>query len=114
MDLSFCLRRSRLATTPLARGGCSRSLGLRDTFASQLLTVGVQLGYVSAQLGHADLGTTATHYAKWCGDGEYRDPMVRREGEVPADFLARLESPPRVRPPTRRHLTISWTSWRAD
>ncbi len=67
---------------------------LRDTFASQLLTVGVQLGYVSAQLGHADLSVTALHYAKWCpgAEGTYRDPMVREEGEVPADFLARLES----------------------
>ena len=37
---------------------------------------------------HADLGTTAKHCAK--GDGEYRDPMLRLEGEVPADFLARL------------------------
>ena len=26
---------------------------LRDTYASQLLTAGVQLGYVSHQLGHA-------------------------------------------------------------
>jgi integrase len=31
---------------------------LRDTFASQLLTAGVQLGYVSSQLGHADAGVT--------------------------------------------------------
>ncbi len=68
---------------------------LRDTFASQLLTVGVQLGYVSAQLGHADLGTTARHYARWCGDADYNDPMVRDEAEVPADFLARLASPQR-------------------
>ncbi len=66
---------------------------LRDTFASQLLTAGVQLGCVSAQLGHADLSTTARHYAKWCGDAEYNDPMIRREGEVPADYLARLVSP---------------------
>ncbi len=71
---------------------------LRDTFASQLLTAGVQLGYLSAQLGHADLSTTARHYAKWCGDAEYNDPMARREGEVPADFLARLVSP--QRPPS--------------
>ncbi len=64
---------------------------LRDTFASQLLTAGVQLGYVSAQLGHANVSVTAEHYARWCGGEEtYRDPMVREEGEVPADFLARL------------------------
>ena len=65
---------------------------LRDTFASQLLTAGVQLGYVSAQLGHADVSVTAKHYAKWCGAEGYRDPMTRQPGEVPADFLARLES----------------------
>ena len=40
---------------------------LRDTFASQLITAGIQLGYVSKQLGHADLQVTAQHYARWCG-----------------------------------------------
>ena len=68
---------------------------LRDTFASQLLTCGVQLGYVSRQLGHADVAITARHYARWCGDDSYREPMALRAGEHPADFLARLvpESP---------------------
>jgi len=32
---------------------------LRDTFASQLLSSGVQLAYVASQLGHADVTTTA-------------------------------------------------------
>ena len=63
---------------------------LRDTFASQLLTCGVQLGYVSQQLGHADVAITARHYARWVGSEEYRDPMRRLPGEVPADLLARL------------------------
>ena len=40
---------------------------LRDTFASQLLTAGVQLGYVSGQLGHADVSVTTRHYARWAG-----------------------------------------------
>jgi integrase len=31
----------------------------RDTVASQLLTAGVQLGYVSQQLGRADVSVTA-------------------------------------------------------
>ena len=31
--------------------------GLRDTFASWLLSGGVQLAYVSVQLGHADVAT---------------------------------------------------------
>jgi integrase len=40
---------------------------LRDTFASQLLTAGVQLGYMSRQLGHSDVSVTARHYARWAG-----------------------------------------------
>ena len=63
---------------------------LRDTFASQLLTAGVQLGYVSVQLGHSDVAVTAQHYARWIGGSMYRDPMRLRTGEVPADLLARL------------------------
>jgi len=63
---------------------------LRDTFASQLLTAGVQLGYVSQQLGHADVAVTARHYARWAGGHVYRQPMTLAPGEVPADLLARL------------------------
>jgi integrase len=66
---------------------------LRDTFASQLLTAGVQLGYVSAQLGHADVAVTARHYARWIEDDHYREPMQIEPGEVPADLLARLSDP---------------------
>jgi integrase len=63
---------------------------LRDTFASQLLTAGVQLGYVSRQLGHADVSVTARHYAKWAGGDAYRSPLEVGRDEVPADLLARL------------------------
>jgi len=63
---------------------------LRDTFASQLLTAEVQLGYVSRQLGHADVSVTARHYARWVGGDAYRRPLELGEGEVPADFLSRL------------------------
>ena len=63
---------------------------LRDTFASQLLTAGVQLGYVSHQLGHSDVSVTARHYARWAGGDAYRSPLEVREDEVPADLLARL------------------------
>jgi hypothetical protein len=63
---------------------------LRDTFASQLLTAGVQLGYASRQLGHADVSVTARHYAKWAGGDAYRQPLEVGEGEVPADLLSRL------------------------
>ena len=44
------------------------------------------------ELGHADIGVTVRHYAKWCGGSEYRDPMNVEPGEVPADPLARLEN----------------------
>jgi integrase len=64
---------------------------LRDTYASQLLTAGVQLGYVSHQLGHSDVSVTARHYARWAGGDVYRDPLQLEASEVPADLLARLE-----------------------
>lgn len=63
---------------------------LRDTYASWLLTVGIQLGYVSQQLGHADVATTARHYARWAAGDGYRRPLEVAPGEVPADLLARL------------------------
>ena len=62
----------------------------RDTFASQLVTCGVPIGYVSKQLGHAGIEITSKHYAKWAGGDDYREPLRRKPGEVPADFLARL------------------------
>jgi len=65
---------------------------LRDTYASQLLSAGVPLPYVSAQLGHSDIAVTARHYSKWCGGDGYRQPLTLREGEVPADLLARLDA----------------------
>ncbi len=67
---------------------------LRDTYASWLLSLGVQLGYVSQQLGHADVAVTARHYARWCGGDVYREPMALLPGEVPADFLARRHGVP--------------------
>ncbi len=74
--------------------GSVRFKDLRDTFASQLLTAGVQLGYISGQLGHKDVAITAQHYARWVAGSDYRDPLARRPGEVPADFLARLPAAP--------------------
>ncbi len=70
--------------------GHRRPKDVPDTFASQLLSAGVQLGYVSMQLGHADFGVTVRHYAKWVGGDEYRAALVLEPGEVPADPLARL------------------------
>ncbi len=64
---------------------------LRDNWACQMLTAGVPLAYVAKQLGHS-METCVQHYGEWCEE-DYRDPMVRQPGEVPADFLARLETP---------------------
>ena len=63
---------------------------LRDTYASSLLTAGVQLGYVSAQLGYADVAVTARHYAKWIDTEGYREPMALASGELPCDLIARM------------------------
>ena len=72
---------------------------LRDSYASHLLTSGVPIGYVSKQLGHASVGTTLTHYAKWIEDEEYRPPLPLNLGEVPADLLARLPERSPIRSP---------------
>jgi integrase len=76
----------------LARGGLSGIAykDLRDSFASWLITAGVTLGYISRQLGHANLAITAKHYARWAGGDEYREPHRLAPGEVPADLLARI------------------------
>jgi integrase len=63
---------------------------LRDTFASQFLTSGIQLGYVSRQLGHSNVSVTARHYARWAGGDAYRSPLEVCGDEVPADLLSRL------------------------
>ena len=62
---------------------------LRDTYASWLVSLGVQLAYVSAQLGHSDVAVTARHYARWVGGPEYREPARLLPGDVPADLIAR-------------------------
>jgi integrase len=91
---SFCQAnfRGRQWGRILRRAGLGhwRPKDLRDTYASQLLTCGVPVAYISRQLGHSDLGTTTKHYARWCGDDAYREPMGLRPGEVPANLLARL------------------------
>ena len=64
---------------------------LRDPDACWLLMAGIPLGYISKELGHANVHVTAKHYARWIGE-EYREPMELRSGEVPADLLSRLDS----------------------
>ena len=63
---------------------------LRDTFASQLLSAGTPLAYVSKQLGHSTVAITARHYARWCGGDDYRDPVRLDQDELPADVLGKL------------------------
>ncbi len=70
--------------------GAVKLKDLRDTYASQLLTCGVSVGWISNQLGHATTDIATKRYARWCGGAEYRDPLTREPGEVPSDFLARL------------------------
>jgi integrase len=65
---------------------------LRDTYASQLISAGIQLGYVSEQLGHSGIAITSRHYARWCGSNGYREPVHLVEGELPADLLSRMVS----------------------
>jgi integrase len=67
---------------------------LRDTFASHLLTRGINPAYVSRQLGHADWSVTARHYARWTGGDCYVEPERLLPGEVPADLLARFRADP--------------------
>ncbi len=56
--------------------------------ACHLLSAGIPLAFVSAQLGHAQATTTTRHYARWVGGSEYRRPPELTEGMVPADLLA--------------------------
>ena len=72
--------------------GPVRLKDLRDTFASQLLTAGISLVYISRQLGHQGVGVTERHYARWTGGDDYVAPMQLGDDEVPADLLARLPS----------------------
>jgi hypothetical protein len=84
--------------------GPIRLKDLRDTFASQLLTAGITLQYISGQLGHESVGVTEKHYVKWIGDDDYREPMRLEKGEVPADLL--------VRPPEK--VTTTFTTHRKE
>jgi integrase len=75
-----------------ADGSAIRLKDLRDSFGSHLVSAGIPLAYVSAQLGHADVAVTAKHYAKWTS-ASYVQPPALAADEVPADLLARLGTP---------------------
>ncbi len=65
---------------------------LRDTFASQLLSAGVPLAWISRALGHGNVGTTARHYAAQVEAQQYRNPLQVAEGETPPDLFVQLDS----------------------
>lgn len=64
---------------------------LRDTFASQLLSAGVPLGWISKRLGHAHAAVTARHYAAWVDEDGYRNPLQVAPGELPTDLFAQFD-----------------------
>ena len=64
---------------------------LRDTFASQLFSAGVPLGWVSKRLGHGNAAVTARHYAAWVDEDGYRNPLQVAPGELPTVLFARLD-----------------------
>jgi integrase len=82
---------------------------LRDTFASQLLSVGVSLERIKKYLGHASVKVTETHYARWITDEEAEEFRLL-EGEVRPDFLARLVEGPHQGP--QRQTAVS--QWARD
>lgn len=61
---------------------------LRDTFGSWLLSCGVPIARIKEQLGHSSIATTETHYTELIKGVR---TLYLREGEVFADFPARLE-----------------------
>lgn len=69
---------------------------LRDTYASQLLVIGVPLGWILRQLAHGQLTTTARHYASWVGADGYRNPeqVQPRASCRPTSSPARLSTTP--------------------
>ncbi len=70
---------------------------LRHTFASWLLTLTGDLGYVSAQLGHANVTVTAASYARWIPTDGRGTRVALGPGELPVDLLAQLGSDERLR-----------------
>lgn len=71
-----------------AKLGRWRPKDLRSTYASVLLTAGIPLKWISRQLGHSTTALTERRYARWIGDGEYREPERLRPGELPPDLLS--------------------------
>jgi len=63
---------------------------LRTTFASQLVTQGVQLQDVSRWLGHSTIVLTQSVYAHWLAERSRVEPVRQEPEELPVDLLARI------------------------
>ena len=48
----------------------------RDSYASILVQHGIVLKWISLQLGHANVGVTERHYARWMAQDGYRNPWL--------------------------------------
>jgi hypothetical protein len=64
---------------------------LRNTYASTLITNGIVLKWISLQLGHANVGTTERHYARYMAVEGYQNPWIVPPGCVPSDLFAELD-----------------------
>lgn len=92
LDQSNFRKRAFRRCAEAADLGGLRPKDLRDSFASHLLSQGIQVGYIARQLGHSTTQVTESSYARWMpkSDGRYTPPTLLRTGEVPADLLSRL------------------------
>ena len=65
--------------------------GLRDTYASWLVSLGAPVAWVSESLGHSNWAVTARHYARWMDDAAGRQFTSELDtGDVWPDLLARV------------------------
>lgn len=65
---------------------------LRDTYASTLITHGIVLAWISAQLGHGRVAVTERHYARYMAVDGYVNPWIVPDGAVPGDLFVVLEA----------------------
>jgi integrase len=80
----------KAAEIPSRNGREPKPKDLRDSYASHLLTLGIPIGYISRQLGHAGTSVTEQRYARWVGDASAYRQGPDLAGRSPADLLASL------------------------
>lgn len=64
---------------------------LRDTYATTLCGRGINLRWISRQLGHGSVVVTERHYARFLGADGYQNPWIVPAGMLPSDMFAELE-----------------------